>query len=152
MTHCFFLFFDFKKFGNEREIIIISSSCIGKSICGYLYHHYLPHHRYLPLWVRTALLFISLHRLHSCDLLRWSSWRRTGRRAGETRRSCWSSTVWTLTETRPDSSSTPSNHTWLLWIETFSAQESSSITSGYDDTKATKCVHKLRMLLYFGII
>lgn len=65
-------------------------------------------------------------------LLRWSSWRRTGQRAGGTRRSCWSGTVWTSTETRQDSSSTPSSHTWCLLTETFSAQELSSITSGYD--------------------
>lgn len=69
-----------------------------------------------------------------CLLSRWSSWPKTGRRAGETRRSCWSSTAWTSTETEEDSSSTHCSLTWLLWTETFSAPGSSFITSRYDGT------------------
>lgn len=37
--------------------------------------------------------------LHPC-LFRWSSSLRIGPKAGETRRSCWSSVVWTSTETK----------------------------------------------------
>lgn len=78
------------------------------------------------------------HFLHPRLLLRWSSWRRTGQRAGETRRNCWSSTVWTSTGSGPASSSTLSNHTWLRLIETSSALGLSSITSGYDNRNASR--------------
>lgn len=71
-----------------------------------------------------------IHDLKHCRILplRWSSWRRTG----ETRRSCWSSTAWTSTETRPASSSARCSLTWSPSMETFSAPASSFITSGYE--------------------